>query len=320
MVAFGDELGLPRLLARLPRGVVVAVARAEPRTTAVAELEALAERHGVPVLVHPRPADVRTAGFVGEVRELAPDLILVDSYSLRLAPELLAAARHGGVNVHGALLPRHRGANPVQWALIDDDRETGVTIHRMSEGFDEGEVLAQGRVPIHFTDTWVDVRDRIGEATEALLARELPRLLAGDLRGEPQDEARATHRPRRTPDDGRIDWTAPALEIYNLIRALVAPHPGAFYEHDGRRLVLDRFVPVGEVVAMKFGPQGRQPSPAGPVRADGETLVIGDAALVDVDWEARHGRIVGGDERVTELVRVELGLDVSVDASPTRRG
>lgn len=313
VVAFGDEVGLPRLLRLLPPGLVRAVVRAEVRPAAAPLLEALAEERGVPLLVQLPPADPRSTGLVRALRELSPDLLLVDSYSLRLGPELLDAAALGGLNVHGALLPRHRGANPTQWALIDDDRETGVTVHRMTQSLDEGDILAQARVPIRFTDTWVDVNRRISRSTEALLARELPRILAGDLRGVPQDEAQASYRPRRRPEDGRIDWTARSLDVYNLIRALVAPHPGAFYERGARRVVIDRFVPIGEVAAMKFGPEGRRPSPLGAPRVEGDDLVLGRARLVDIDWEARTARLVGASEAARAFALSELGLDVASD-------
>lgn len=311
VVLFGDAGGLPRLIEAVPRELVRALVRASVRPDASESIEALAERSGMPLLVQPRPDGLDWQSFVSAIRAAAPDLIVVDSYSMRLPAEILGAARLGGVNVHGALLPRHRGANPIQWALIDDDREAGVTIHRMTEGFDEGDVLAQASLPIRFTDTWVDVHTRMGSLTDALLASELPRILAGELAGTPQDEAKATYRPRRTAEDGRIDWTAPALSIYNLVRALVRPHPGAFHEAQGERLVLDDFVPIAEVAAMKFGEPGRQVSPVGPVAADGRDLMIGEARLTAIDWEARRGRLVGGSSEHERFARDEFGLDLS---------
>lgn len=311
VLAFGNEHGLPRLLRLLPRDAVTAVARAANRPGAAPSLERLAAEHGVPLLVHPLAGDPELPAFVARVTDLRPDLILVDSYSQRLTPELLAAAPHGGVNVHGALLPRHRGANPTQWALIDDDRETGVTVHRMTAGFDEGDVLAQSTVPIHFEDTWVDVNRRIGEATDALLAHQLPRILAGDLAGTPQDESRATYRPRRTAEDGRIDWSASCLAIYNLVRALVAPHPGAFYERAGERVVLDRLVPIGQIAAMKFGPDGGQQSPLGRPRADGDDIVAGEERLTGIDWDRRIAVVREPSPALRDFAAAELGLAVA---------
>lgn len=312
VVVFGDEIGLPRLLGLLAApGVVKAAVRAAVRPGAAADAERAAARAGVPLLVQPPTTDASWLSFLEAVRAAGPDLLLVDSYAMRLPAELLATAAHGGVNVHGALLPRHRGANPVQWALIDDDRETGVTIHRMTERFDEGEILAQARVPIGFSDTWVEIFGRQGSASEELLAGALPRILAGDLSGTPQNEEQATYRPRRRPEDGLIDWTARSLDIYNLIRALVAPNPGAFYERDGNRVVLDRFMPIWEVAALKYTVSGEE-SPVGTPRADGGDVILGDARLVDVDWDGRTARLEGPAEPARSFADREFGLDVRV--------
>ena len=224
---------------------------------------------------------------------------------------MLAAARRGAVNVHGSLLPAYRTANAIPWAIINDERETGTTMHLMTEEIDAGPIIAQSSVPIHIDDTWITLSQRIARASETLVAEWLPAVLAGQAPARPQDEAEATAFRRRTPEDGRIDWTASALTIYNLVRALVAPLPGAFSEDDGARVIYDRYLTVGQTAALKYGPEGGQeltggsirliprpnagagvhdPLPLGAERRDG-AAGSGNALVDELDWERRTARL-----------------------------
>jgi methionyl-tRNA formyltransferase len=317
VVAFGDTVGLPRLLRLLPAGSVLAAVMAGVRPAQREALEVLCADAGVPLLVQPRRDDPGHGHFVQSLERLDPDLILVDSYSMLLAPEVLAVARHTALNVHGALLPQYRGANPTQWALLNDERETGVTIHVMSAEFDAGDIVAQRRVPIRFGDTWVDIHARIAEATEALLVEQLPGILAGDYERHPQDPAFARHFRRRTPEDGRIDWDASVLAIYNLVRALVAPNPGASYRDGEATVVLDRYLTVSEVAALKYGRAGRR-SLGGlvPLGDGGNERVLlaveggGSVAVADIDWDRRRARLTADMEAARAFAEQELGLSL----------
>ena len=298
LVLFGDTVGLPRLLRLLDSSVVKALVRAEVRPEQEAELVRLADERGLPLLVQPRRTSDAFPEFARAVRELAPDLILVDSYSMLLPVEILDLPPMGGVNVHGALLPRHRGANPIQWAIINDERRAGVTVHRMTEEIDAGAFIAQQELRILFGDTWRDVQARISEATESLLAEQLPRLLSGVATGTPQAPEKAHTNPRRTREDGRIDWSRTVLEIYNLVRALVSPLPGAFYVDGGREVVLDEFLTISQVASLKYGGPG-----AATLSAKGFALEpVPDGSRNDV-IEFRDAR--GGERRVAGSVRVD---------------
>jgi methionyl-tRNA formyltransferase len=257
VLLFGDTIGLPRLLRVLDRGLARALVRAEIRPAQAPDLATLAEEHDLPLLVQPRAEESGYRAFVERVRELAPELILADSYSMLIRPEVLELPALGAVNVHYAPLPRYRGPNPTQWAIVNGESETGVTVHYMTEAADAGEIIAQRIVPIEPTDTWVDVHARLEPVAERLLGEQLPRILEGTAERTPQDEAAATQFPRRTPDDGRIDWSWSVERIHNLIRALVAPLPGAFYESDGERIVIDRYLSLSEVTALKRNQIGR---------------------------------------------------------------
>lgn len=257
ILACGDEAGIPQLIRYLPEQLLVGIIGAEIRPHQHPELRRLAEAQGVPLLIQPRHTSPAYPAFVEQVRALAPDLILVNSYSMLIRPEILAIPRLGGVNIHGALLPQYRGANPIQWALLNDETETGVTMHYMTAEFDTGDIISQRRVPIFFEDTWLDIQARIAAATEAMLAEELPRLLDGTCARQPQDGSKARYYRRRHPEDGRIDWQQSVLSIYNLTRALVRPHPGAFYTDGANRVVLDEYLTIPQVTALKYSRGGQ---------------------------------------------------------------
>ncbi len=251
VLVVGDGVGVPRLLRHLDAGLVCGIMAAEIRPQYVDGLAELAAARGVPLLIQPRPSSPGFPDFVRRVAEAGPDLIICDSYSMLLPPEVLAITRAGAVNVHGGLVPEYRGSNPIQWAIIQGESEAGVTMHYMDGGFDTGDVIACRRVPLMFTDTWKEVSDRVAGATESLIAEQLPLILQGRASRYPQQATTSRHNPRRKPEDGRIDWSRSVRDVYNLIRALVSPIPGAFYVADGKTYVLDRYLTIAEVAALK---------------------------------------------------------------------
>jgi methionyl-tRNA formyltransferase len=226
IVLFGDPQGVPQVRAALgDTARVVALVQASTRPGQSNEMTAIADDLQVPLMMQPSAMSEDHADFVDRVAACEPDFIVVNSYSMILRPQLLATAGKMAVNVHGGLLPQYRGANVTEWALIGEEAESGVTVHVMDAGIDTGPILGQKKVPLHFTDTWVDARARINDVTEQLLADLLPRLFANDVLPQPQGEGR--HWRRRKAEDGAFSWRWPLRRIYNLVRALVAPHPGA---------------------------------------------------------------------------------------------
>lgn len=204
---------------------------------------AAAREAGLPIHVQP-PRD-RIGPFVQELGALAPDVIVIWSYSMILPEALIGVPRQGCVNVHGGLLPAYRGPHVMQWAIINGEVETGVTLHYVDAGIDTGPVIAEARVPIGPDDDAPAVRGKLKEAGARLLRTWWPAIGAGTAPRMPQDELRAKYYPLRTPEDGRINWSAPAVSIHNLVRALAAPWPGAFTSLGREKLVLRRVVVQG---------------------------------------------------------------------------
>jgi methionyl-tRNA formyltransferase len=184
----------------------------------------LAQKLGLPVL---QPERARSEEFVAALRELGPELIAVAAYGQILPPAVLDLPRHGCVNVHTSLLPRYRGAARIQWALINGDTETGVTIMKMDEGLDTGDILTQERTEIRPEDNSQTLHDRLASMGADLLVRTIPDYVAGKISPRPQRPEQATHAPKIKKQDGRIDWNQPARVIWNRFRGLL-PWPGVF--------------------------------------------------------------------------------------------
>jgi methionyl-tRNA formyltransferase len=202
-------------------------------------VRALAEENHLPLY---DPAKLRE-DEVRLVRELRPDLIFSFSYRIVIPVSILESASLGAFNIHGALLPRYRGRACVNWAVLNGEKETGVTLHHMTERVDEGRIVDQEVVPIGDDDTAHDVFKKMIPAARRMLHRSLPAILEGAAPGYQQDESQATYFGRRRPEDGLIDWSKPARDIHNLVRAVTHPFPGAFTYLDGRKLFVWRTRP-----------------------------------------------------------------------------
>ena len=252
-------------------------------------------RASVPVLA---PPSVNAPEMVAEIARLAPDFLFSFYFREIIGPEVLRSARRGALNLHGSLLPRYRGRCPVNWVLINGERETGVTLHYMEVRPDRGDVAAQRPVPIADDDTALSLNRKLGEAARTLLRETYPLLVAGTAPRIPQDDARATYFGGRCPEDGRIVWHEPARRLYDLIRAVTAPYPGAFTTYRGERLFVwwarpldlgSRVAVPGEVMEIRPG--------AGMVVATGSGALLLDRV-----------QLAGHDEQRADELALQVGL------------
>jgi len=187
-------------------------------------VKAIAMKRDLPV--H-QPLKARAPEFVDQLRKLAPNLIVVAAYGQILPQVILDIPKFGCLNVHTSLLPKYRGAAPIQWALLSGDSETGVTIMKMDAGLDTGDILAETRTPIADTDNAQTLHDRLAKLGADLLVRTIPDYVAERIVARPQPPEGASYARKITKEDGRIDWSKPAREIWNQVRAFT-PWPGAF--------------------------------------------------------------------------------------------
>ena len=243
------EYGVAALetLLGLDAHIVAAVAPGNRSGPEVERFLTMADGRGVYTCLQPSRAAIDP--FVEDLRALSPDVILTWSYSMKLPPSVLEVPVRGAVNVHTALLPEYRGGHVLQWALINGEAETGVTLHHMDEGIDTGPVIGQTRFALETTDDAVSVKAKMKPAGVALLRRWWPRIVDGTAPRARQDETRARYWRMRTPEDGAIDWSQTADGVCRLVRALRSNTPGAFVRTSEGLVTIRRAYPVppGEV-------------------------------------------------------------------------
>jgi methionyl-tRNA formyltransferase len=217
-------------LARDPRFQIAAVVTQPDRPKGrdlelqPSPVKALAQKLNLPVL---QPAKARDENFISELRKLTPDLIVVAAYGQILPQSILDLPKHGCLNVHTSLLPKYRGAAPIQWAIANGETETGVTIMKMDAGLDTGPIVAQQRTPISPVDDSVTLHEQLAQLGASLLVQIIPDYVAGKILPQPQPAEGVSHAPKIKKEDGHIDWDLPAQKILNRLRAFT-PWPGAF--------------------------------------------------------------------------------------------
>ena len=194
----------------------------------------LAEKNGIPYLT----TDISLPENVEKVRAIAPDFIFSFYYRNMISSEVLAIPTRGALNLHGSYLPRYRGRVPVNWAVIKGESETGATLHYMVEKPDAGDIVDQEKIPILFTDTAHDVFGKVTDAAVTVISRAWPLLREGRAGRIPMDLTAGSYFGGRRPADGRIDWSGSAVDIYNLIRGVTHPYPGAFSCLGGQQVII----------------------------------------------------------------------------------
>ena len=212
-------------------------------------VKVIAQREGLPLL---QPTKMKDPGFMAELSGWKPDVIAVAAFGRILPPAILSLPPRGCINVHGSLLPKYRGAGPIQWALINGETETGITTMLMDEGMDTGAMLLQASMAINPDDTAGSLSARLAEIGGRLLVDTLARLKAGTLTPRPQDHSQATLAPLLKKEDGAINWAMPALSIANRIRGLT-PWPGAFTFLNADRWTICRAAVISEATALPPG-------------------------------------------------------------------
>lgn len=248
----------------------------------------LARAHGLPTHT---PDDPNAPEFLDLIRGLQPDLLFSFYYRHMLKAPLLAIPKRGCLNLHGSYLPKYRGRCPANWVLVNGETEAGVTLHYMVEKPDAGDIVAQRKVPIAFEDTALTLYGKMTAAAQGMFAQVLPQLAAGTAPRTPQDQSQASYYGGRKPADGRFDWHWPALRIYNLVRAVTHPYPGAFTELGEGKLLVWRCLPLAEASSEAPGTVTAL-RPEGPVVACGEGQLLLATVQVQGETEISGGEYV----------------------------
>ena len=246
--------------------------------------------HGLEVA---EPVDPNADDFVARVRAARPDFLFSFYYRHMLGAPLLASAPRGAYNMHGSLLPKYRGRVPVNWAVLNGETQTGATLHAMSIKPDAGGIVGAQAVPILPDDTAGEVFRKVCVAAELTLQRELPGLVAGTTRLQPQDLAQGSYFGGRTAADGAIDWRLGVRAVHNLVRAVAPPYPGAFATAGGMTLRVLRTLCATGAPAPTPAPASAQASPS-------------DVALPRLRWHEGEVQAQCADGTL-RLLEFELG-------------
>ncbi|WP_187385769.1 methionyl-tRNA formyltransferase [Gorillibacterium timonense] len=278
------------------------------------KVEAL--EHGIPVL---QPERLRRPEAVAKVAALAPDLIVTAAYGQILPKAVLELPRLGCINVHGSLLPKYRGGAPIQYAVMNGDAESGVTIMYMAEGIDTGDMISKVVVPITDEDTAGTLFDKLSVEGAELLRRTLPELIAGKITAVPQNVAEATHSPTIKREDEQLDWSRPANVLFNQIRGL-NPWPVAYTLHNGEVFKVWMAAPPKGQADSTAGSASAQSLPGTVLTVNGDGIEVatgnGTLWLTEVQPSGRkamdaaaYGR--GGGIRPGDV----LGADASLEGA-----
>ncbi|MBK5016462.1 bifunctional UDP-4-amino-4-deoxy-L-arabinose formyltransferase/UDP-glucuronic acid oxidase ArnA [Pantoea sp. S62] len=267
----------------------------------------LAAEHGIPVYA---PDEANHPIWLDRIRTMAPEMIFSFYYRHLLSDEILQCAQKGAFNLHGSLLPKYRGRAPLNWALVNGERETGVTLHRMVKRADAGNILAQQKVAIDDQDNALTLHRKLTQAAEQLLSDVLPRLRQGEVSEWPQDESQATRVGGRTAEDGRIDWNQPAATIHNLVRAVTDPWPGAFAFAGSVKFI---------VWKSRVHPQQQQAKSGTVISKQPFLIACGEGALEIQTGQSEHGVYMNGSQLAQSLGMVPGALLYSKPQSVLQR-
>ncbi len=209
------------------------------------EVKEEALKLGLPVL---QPQNAKDPAFLAELKQYDAELFVVAAYGQILTEEVLFLPKYGSINVHGSLLPKYRGAGPIQWSIINGERETGVTIMQMERGLDSGDMLSKASLPITEQDTYGTLTEKMAALGASLLLKTIEDMETGTLKPKKQVEAESTYAPMIAKSMGQLDWTKPAKELHCLIRGL-NPQPAAYTMLEGAPLK----VLMADVLAEESG-------------------------------------------------------------------
>ena len=246
-------------------------------------------------LIH--TSDINDEETVGCLSGMQIDLGIVIGWSQILKTDTLATSRFGWIGAHASMLPKNRGSAPVNWALIRGETETGNSLIWLSENVDEGNLIAQRPIEITPYDTCATIYQRIGETNRDMLLEALPRLLTGERMSQPQPPSSEAILPRRRPRDGLIDWCRSGPEIYNFVRALTQPYPGAFSFLDGKQYTIWE----AALLPIDSKPESTSGDVVGPMispaeRSCGQLVTCGQGVLAILDIEDEDGARLRGPD------------------------
>lgn len=228
--------------------------------------------------------DINDPKVLSEIQSFKPDVIVQFGWSHIIKEDLIKIPPKGCIGFHSSLLPKYRGGSPLNWGIINGEKEWGMTMFYMTPGLDNGDIIAQAKFPIDDDDDCKTLYGKAVTASIEMLKEYLPKMENGTAPRIPQDASKATFVKRRKPEDGRIDWSQPSQKIYNLIRGTTRPFPGAFTWFEGRKII------VWASEKLDQDTSGKEPGKIIGVTDLGPVIATSDRALLlaDIEFEDTH--------------------------------
>jgi methionyl-tRNA formyltransferase len=270
--------------------------RGRGKKTGSSPVKDTAVEAGVPVY---QPEKIKSESSLDYFKRLMPDVVVIIAYGQIIPPSLIAIPRLGWINLHGSLLPKYRGAAPINWAIINGEKVTGLTTMQIDAGLDTGPMLLKYQTGIGADETALDLYAQLAEAGAPLIVETLKKLDRGEIAPTPQDNSQASLAPPLKKEDGRIDWSQPAPNIYSRIRGL-QPWPGAFTTFRGATCRIWG-KPLKPVAA------GGTPGIILPTQEDGLLVICGGSTVLHVEQVQLEGRNRISDREFMNGARIEAG-------------
>jgi methionyl-tRNA formyltransferase len=250
----GDTKGLPRLLRCVPLDKISVLVAASIRPDYIEPLKKIANAISKPLLIQPKYNTSEYTKFMQQMKLFDIDMLLCDSYSMIIRPDVLQLVKYNAINIHAALLPKNRGPNPIQWSIIKGELSTGVTMHYMSDSIDAGDIIYQEEIRIENDDTWVSLSDKIDFVSEKMIGKNIGSIIIGKNPSVIQEEKLATINIRITRDFPLIEFERMSItEIYNLIRAQIFPLGGAYFlDSEKEYHTIEQLISEEEIMLLKI--------------------------------------------------------------------
>lgn len=254
IILIGDSGGIKTILSSgIDQHCIIGIVGASIRPQYFDELKSIAKQLTRPLFLQPKYSSKEYLQFSQSIQKLKPDLMICNSYSMLIQKDLLEFVHGNVINIHYSLLPKNRGCNPTQWAIIKGEKKTGVTMHYMGMDFDNGDIIDQRSIPINEKDTWFDINQQLNELSVELIKSNLDAIINRNNNRIPQNESEATYNYRLTPSSPRILFESMTdIDIYNLIRAQVSPLKGAYIEYQGEVIRFSEMISRDEVRALRI--------------------------------------------------------------------
>ena len=276
VVFFGNNIEVLECLSSVSDVVAVYTRPDDGTNEKVDSIKIFTESADIPVF---QPTKKELYDHADFLQKSGIDLIIVCGYKFIIPKEIFSIPINGTINIHPSLLPRYRGQHVINWAIVNGESETGISLHFMEETLDTGAIVIQKAVPIHFEDTAKDLHDRLYSEACSLLIKVIRDIEQGrSLEGKVQDSSVATFFKPRKPEDGHIDWDKSSFEIYNLIRALSKPWPGAFTYIHGHKVIIRE---------AHIGPSQLESAHGKVINADDQYIAVStiDGQIIITDYE-----------------------------------